>query len=234
MNQTAENIDCMVGMSRYPDKYFNLAIVDPPYGIDAANDSRANKKRGKAKLYSKKYGVKSWDKKKPDAHYYEELFRVSKNQIIWGANHLGKMNPSSCWIVWDKQNGGNDYADCELAYTSFESAVRIFRHKWHGMLQADMKNKEQRIHPTQKPIALYKWLLQNYAKEGDKILDSHLGSGSSRIAAFEMGFEFVGFELDKDYFEAQERRFKEHVTLYGNKLFSPTEGIIKPEQTQLF
>lgn len=204
------NMDCIEGMKQYPDKYFELAIVDPPYGIDAANDARANTKYGNAAAKSKKYGVKDWDKNTPDENYYYELFRISKNQIIWGANHLGNLPKSSCWIVWDKENGDNGYADAELAYTSFKTAVRIVKIKWHGMIQHDMKNKENRIHPTQKPVKLYKWLLQNYAKEGDKILDTHLGSGSSRIAAYDLGFEFTGFELDEDYFKASEKRFKQH------------------------
>jgi site-specific DNA-methyltransferase (adenine-specific) len=201
------NMDCMEGMAQYPDKYFELAIVDPPYGIDAANDTRADRKYGKAAAKSKKYGSKDWDKKTPNIDYYKHLYRVSKNQIIWGANHLGNFNPSSCWIVWDKENGDNYYADAELAYTSFKTAVRLIKIKWHGMIQHDMKNKEIRIHPTQKPIKLYKWLLTNYAKPGDKILDTHLGSGSSRIAAYDMGFDFVGFELDKKYFDASCKRF---------------------------
>ena len=150
------------------------------------------------------------DAQSPDKEYFDELIRVSNNQIIWGANHFISNIPynSSCWIVWNKDNGNNDFADCELAWTSFKTAVRMFTWRWSGMLQQDMKNKERRIHPTQKPVALYEWLLMNYAKEGDKILDTHLGSGSSRIAAHKLGFEFVGCELDKDYFEAQEKRFK--------------------------
>lgn len=203
-------MDCIEGMKQYPDNYFELAIVDPPYGIDAANDARANTKYGKAAAKSKKYGVKDWDKNTPDDIYYNELFRVSRNQVIWGANHLGNLPKSSCWLVWDKENGDNGYADAELAYTSFKSAVRIVKIKWHGMIQHDMKNKENRIHPTQKPVKLYKWLLTNYAKQGDKILDTHLGSGSSRIAAYDLGFDFTGFELDDDYFKASEKRFKQH------------------------
>jgi site-specific DNA-methyltransferase (adenine-specific) len=204
------NIDCIEGMKQYPDNYFELAIVDPPYGIDAANDARADTKYGKSAAKSKKYGAKNWDKNTPNLDYYNQLFRVSKNQIIWGANHLGNFDSSSCWIVWDKENGDNGYADAELAYTSFKSAVRIVKIKWHGMIQHDMKNKENRIHPTQKPVKLYKWLLTNYSKEGDKILDTHLGSGSSRIAAYDLGFEFTGFELDEDYFKSSEKRFKQH------------------------
>ena len=204
----AYNIDCMELLKQTPDNYYSLALVDPPYGI--GEDGSKNHTRGKlavAKNYKPFYGN---DLKAPDKEYFDELFRVSKHQIIWGANHFISRIPydSSCWIVWNKDNGTNDFADCELAWTSFKSAVRMFTWRWSGMLQQNMKNKEVRIHPTQKPVALYEWLLMNYAKKGDKILDTHLGSGSSRIAAHKLGFEFVGCELDKDYFEAQEKRFK--------------------------
>ena len=199
----------MEGMARYPDKYFDLAIVDPPYGI---GEDGGDKKRG-TKGIKKMYIKKNWDNRIPNKAYFNELKRISKNQIIWGANHFVEnicQSNSSCWIVWNKDNTG-DFADCELAYTSFKTAVRMFTFRWNGMLQQDMKNKEYRIHPTQKPIALYKWLLNNYAKQGDKILDTHLGSGSSRIAAYEMGYDFTGFELDAEYFEAQEKRYKAHI-----------------------
>ena len=203
------NEDCMEGMARYPDKYFDLAIVDPPYGINMDGGNIGGNNCGKTKDYTKK----DWDNKIPDKEYFNELKRISKNQIIWGANHFVEniyQSNSSCWIVWDKDNTGN-FADCELAYTSFKTAVSMFTFRWNGMFQQDMKNKEFRIHPTQKPIALYKWLLHNYAKQGDKILDTHLGSGSSRIAAYEMGFDFTAFELDTEYFEAQEKRYKAHI-----------------------
>ena len=202
--------DCMIGMARYPDKYFDLAIVDPPYGIredGGKNYTRGNK--AVAKNYKPFFGN---DKKPPEILFFNELNRISKSQIIWGANHFIENIPnanSSSWIVWNKQNGDNDFADCELAYTSFKTAVRMFTFKWNGMLQQNMKDKEIRIHPTQKPVALYKWLLHNYAKQGDKILDTHLGSGSSRIAAYDMGFDFTAFELDEEYFYAQEKRFNQ-------------------------
>src|SRR5699024_314418 len=136
--------------------------------------------------------------------------RVSKNQIIWGANHYISKMPydSSCWIVWDKQNGESDFADCELAWTSFKTAVRKFDFRWAGMLQGNMKAKEIRIHPTQKPVALYTWLLNNYADKGDKILDTHVGSASSLIACHRAGFEFIGFELDEHYFEKASERLE--------------------------
>ena len=202
------NEDCMQGMARYPDKFFDLAIVDPPYGI--GEDGRNNHTRGllaKSRDYRKN---SRYDNTPPDNSYFSELMRVSKNQIIWGANHFGNLAPASCWIVWDKDNGETDFADCELAWTSFDTAVRKFKWKWQGMLQQDMKNKQDRIHPNEKPFALYKWLLKNYAKPGDKILDTHLGSGSSRIAAYDMGFDFTGFEIDSDYFQAQEKRFQQY------------------------
>jgi site-specific DNA-methyltransferase (adenine-specific) len=198
-------MDCMIGMRQYPDKYFELAIVDPPYGI--RQDGHRENNRSKL-ARSKKYHKALWDQQAPDKKYFDELFRVSINQFIWGANNYPQyLKKSPCWIVWDKDNSGN-FADCELAYGSFDTAVRKFKYTWNGMLQEDMKNKEDRIHPTQKPVALYRWLLDNYAKPGDKILDTHLGSGSSRIAAYQMGFDFTGYELDKEYFEAAEKRFK--------------------------
>jgi len=207
MISEAYNRDCMEGMKEFPDKYFELAIVDPPYGIGASDYKRGGTKMGNSAAVCKVYLKKDWDSAIPEESYFIELQRISKNQIIWGANNFG-LPPSTCWIVWDKMTAPNGYADCELAWTSFDKAVRQIRLQWSGMLQYDMKNKEDRIHPTQKPIALYKWLLKNYAKEGDKILDTHLGSASSRIAAYDMGFDFWGYELDKDYFDASVKRFE--------------------------
>lgn len=151
----------------------------------------------------------------PPIKYFIELIRVSKNQIIWGANHFINLipYPSPCWLVWDKDNGTTKFADCELAYTSFEYPVKKFKFTWNGMLQGDMKNKETRIHPTQKPVKLYEWCLVNFAKQGDKILDTHLGSQSSRIAAYKLGFDFWGFEIDKDYFEQGNQRFEKESKL---------------------
>jgi len=197
-------------MRGYPDKYFELACVDVPYGSENIQGGYTSGKGGGV-TRQKKYSDALWKHKAPDAAYWSELFRVSKNQIIWGANHFISKIPydSSCWLVWDKENGNNSFADCELAWTSFPTAVRTFRHRWQGMLQGDMKNKEHRIHPTQKPVKLYDWIFANYAKEGDKILDTHVGSGSSRIAAHRAGLDFIGAELDPDYFAAQEKRYKE-------------------------
>lgn len=226
-------------MSRYPDNHFDLAIIDPPYGIgedgskskgrttrkDGSIRNGIDKRNGSViKRKTSSYLKKDWDRESPDEEYFNELFRVSKNQIIWGANHfLGKN--SSCWIVWDKVNSGNDFADCELAWTSFNSAVRKFTYMWNGMLQGSKSNGaisegnkkkcEKRIHPTQKPVQLYSWLLQNYAKEGNKILDTHIGSGSIAIAVDnankidKMNLTLIGCELDKDYYTATMKRIKE-------------------------
>lgn len=203
---TLHNADCMDLLRQMPDKAYDLAIVDPPYGIGVTKMTLGN---GKKKVFR---GNLDWDKLPPPYAYFTELQRVSKNQIIWGANHFISRMPydSSCWIVWDKRTDGNDFADCELAWTSFHSAVRIFRFRWQGMLQENMKNKEARIHPTQKPVALYKWLLHNYAKEGDRILDTHLGSGSIAIACHDLGYELTGIELDADYYAKALQRIREH------------------------
>jgi site-specific DNA-methyltransferase (adenine-specific) len=161
-------------MQEFPDSHFDLAIVDPPYGI--GEDGKKNHSRGKAAKPTF-YTPKAWDRQTPPVEYFEELRRVSKHQIIWGANHMMEkiMRGSPSWIIWDKENGENDFADAELAYTSHDKAARMFRFRWAGMLQGDMANKETRIHPTQKPVALYKWILANYAKPGQRILETHLG-----------------------------------------------------------
>jgi len=201
------HVDCMDYLATCEDNAFELAIVDPPYGIGesgATNHTRS--KLAKAKNYKSFLGD---DQSAPNEQYFRELERVSKHQIMWGANHYRARN-SSAWIVWDKLNGENDFADAELAYTSFKTAVRVFRFRWAGMLQGDMKNKEERIHPTQKPVKLYEWLLMNYAKEGDRILDTHLGSGSIAIACHNLGFDLVGCELDEDYYNAACERLDKH------------------------
>jgi site-specific DNA-methyltransferase (adenine-specific) len=206
-NITITNEDCMDLLSRTPDKYYELAICDPPYGIG----------EGTVKIHSRhpsqiKYSIKEWDNDSPDSIYFNELIRTSKNQIIWGANHFISKIPydSSCWIVWDK-DGYSDQSDCEIAWTSFKTAVRKYKYTWNGFRQEDMKNKEIRFHPTQKPVALYKWLLHNYAKEGDKILDTHLGSGSIAIACHDYKFNLTACELDKEYYDKAVRRVKDHV-----------------------
>ena len=205
-------MDCMEAMAKAPNNHWDLAIVDPPYGINASSKAflRTGTQTGKSLAIRGMYKSSNWDSSSPSQKYFDELKRVSKEQIIWGANHfISKISKnSSCWIVWNKENGYNYYADCELAYTSFKTAVRMFSFKWHGMLQGNMKNKEHRIHPTQNPVALYTWLLDNYAKEGQRILDTHLGSGSSAIAAHRMGFDFWGFEIDEEYFNGAKKRIE--------------------------
>ena len=200
------HVDCMEYLATCEDNAFELAIVDPPYGIGECGAT--NHTRGKLAKPKKYKPFAGGDKSAPSKEYFAELERVSRNQILWGANHYRARN-SSCWIVWDKLNSG-DFADAELAYTSFKTAVRVFRFRWNGMLQGDMKNKEERIHPTQKPVKLYEWLLMNYAKEGDRILDTHLGSGSIAVACHNLGFDLVGCELDPDYYAAACQRLDKH------------------------
>ena len=204
------NMDCMDYMRQFPDKHFNLAIVDPPYGIGehGGNNVKRTGGRWKAREYKPFAGN---DSSIPEGHYFTELFRVSRNQIIWGANYMVEhIPPSMGWVFWDKDTGSQDFSDGEFAFTSFERAAKVFKYTWCGFRQGPSNQRiEDRIHPTQKPVALYKWLLKNYAKEGDKILDTHLGSGSSRIAAYDMGFDFYATELDKEYFDAGNKRFED-------------------------
>lgn len=229
-NATLYNIDCMEYMAGLPDKEFDLAVCDPPYGI--GENGSTNKSRGKLAIAKDYKAFAGEDVEPPSVEYFEQLQRVSKNQIIWGANHfIDRIAlPSSCWIVWDKVTGNSDFADSELAWTSFKTAVRNFRFQWSGMLQGDMKNKEARIHPTQKPVKLYEWLLTNYANKGDRILDTHLGSGSSAIAAHNLGFDFTGCELDRDYYDAAVKRFNAHSA--QQSLFTAPE-IVKAQQEVL-
>ena len=201
--------DNMEFIANVPDKYYDVLIADCAYGIGEdglSNHSRG--KRAKATLYM----AKNWDNQSPPKQYFDECIRISKNQIFWGANHFISKLPydSSCWIVWDKNNTG-DFADCELAWTSFDTAVRKFKYTWNGMLQEDMKNKEKRIHPTQKPVALYKWILTNYAKKGMKIYDPNGGSMSSAIACYDIGFDLDIIENDPDYFRDGKERYDNHV-----------------------
>jgi len=210
----AYNIDCMEYMRSLPDKAFDLAVVDPPYGIGenpkrALSRSRPTKKWKNARPVE--YVGGEWDNERPNREYFSELFRVSKNQIIWGGNYFANfLKPSMGWIVWYKagQNQNTDFSDCELAFSSFNKAAKLFDYPWLGF--GAVNAGEVRIHNTQKPVALYAWIYQRYAKAGDKILDTHLGSGSSRIAAYDAGLDFVGCEIDKDYFDKEEQRFAEH------------------------
>ena len=194
------------------DNQYDLAIVDPPYGIDVANDDRFGKKSSKkAATKTKDYTKKDWDLGVPTTEFWDELFRVSKNQIVWGVNYFADPRLCGGRIFWDKEVP-EDYTKSkgELAYRSTGVGVDYIKVTWHGMIQHDMKNKEVRIHPTQKPVKLYEWLLMNYANEGDKILDTHLGSGSIAIACHNLGFSLDAWELDKDYYESAVNRFNNH------------------------
>lgn len=226
------NEDCMTGMARYPDKYFDLCICDPPYGIGCMNmtytTSGAILIGGKSAAHRRDYRKQSqWDVA-PDKKYFDELLRVSKNQIIWGGNYFSdKLPVSKSFVVWDKRcsnNMSNDFSDCEYAWASV-GVARMFRFVWNGMIQQDMKNKEDRFHPTQKPVALYKWLLKNYAKTGDKILDTHVGSASSLIACYDMGFDAVGFELDEDYYAKSKQRLEDFMR-------QPRIDLMQPQQME--
>lgn len=198
----ALNIDCMEYMKTIPDKYFDLAVVDPPYGIGISSNPvrQAHEK-------------KNWDKSIPSKEYFIELFRVSKNQIIWGGNYYD-LPPTQNLIVWDKKQPEDfSLAMCEFAWCSIQMPAKIFSYS--------VLNEKGKIHPTQKPVALYQWIFKRYAKHGDKILDTHLGSGSSRIAAYDAGLDFVGCEIDKEYFDKQEQRFADYTaqtSLFGGFL----------------
>lgn len=203
------NSDCLPAMQKMEDKQFDLAIVDPPYGIGDklyfGGGSHTKNKSKFGNLYSE--SGKKWDIR-PKKDYFKELFRISINQIICGANYsVEKIPVSRGWIFWDKMGDGMSSVNNELIFTSFDISIKTFR-RCHGLDKGFMNKEGVNIHPTQKPVALYKWLLKNYAKEGNTILDTHVGSGSSRIACYEMGFSFEGYEIDKDYWEAQEKRFK--------------------------
>ena len=202
------NIDCMEYMATCNDKDFDLAIVDVPYTDDyKIMDSLNQDMKGKQAKVGK-YHYNSLTNAKPTAEYWKELKRVSKNQIVWGANYLiENLSSTPCVIVWDKNNSGN-FADCEIAFGTFKTGAKIFKYTWNGMIQEDMKDKEIRVHPTQKPKQLYNFLLNNYAKPTDKILDTHLGGGSIAIACHYYGCNFVGCEIDKTYFDKAVKRLK--------------------------
>jgi site-specific DNA-methyltransferase (adenine-specific) len=216
------NCDCMEYMAGLADKAFDLAIVDPPYGIGASGSAFISGKSGIGDSRWKnraghKYEIKEWDDSAPTEKYFSELFRVSKNQIIWGGNHF-ILPVSSCWIFWDKMTGGCDFSDGELAWCSFDLAIRKFEYLWSGFRK---QYPESRIHPTQKPIALYKWLLSRYAKPGDRILDTHGGSGSICIACHDLGYDLTWMELDADYYKAAVARYQNHAAQAS--LFDPAE-----------
>ena len=209
LNITCE--DNMDLMARYPDNYFDLAIVDPPYGIDLANMNMGIGKTKKAsKAKNRKWKSKDWDNETPTKEYFDELFRVSKNQIIWGGNYFD-LPPCKNFIMWDKEiPDGLSFSDCEMAWTSFSGANKIFRYSAY-------KNKSEKFHPTQKPPQLYKYCVDKYAKPNDKILDTHLGSGSIAIACHDYGFDLIACELDKEYFDKSMERIKNHTN--QQKLF---------------
>lgn len=198
--------DCVKALKRFNDNHFDLAIVDPPY-MDVFNTDNWVETCAKQKSYKNRQDTLT--DKKPNDEYFVELRRVSKNQIIWGGNYF-TLPISRGWICWYKSKQDNYFSDAELAWTSYDKILKVFEYVWSGMLQQNMKNKEVKIHPTQKPISLYDFCFQ-YAKleKGAKVLDTHLGSGSSRIAAYKGGFNFVGFEIDQEYYEKQEKRFND-------------------------
>ena len=190
--------DCLDLMSEYQDNHFDLILTDPPYGIGESNEKNAS--RGQfAKTTN--YGHYEWDERRIGKKYFDEMLRISKNQIIFGGNYYTDyLEPSSCWIIWDKQNGANDFADCELAWGSFKSAVRIIRYKWNGMWQGNMgKGKEKRIHPTQKPTPVFEWILKKYSNETDLILDPFMGSGTILEAGRKLDREVMGFEISDEW-----------------------------------
>jgi site-specific DNA-methyltransferase (adenine-specific) len=200
VNSIVYNEDCITGMKRYPDKWFDLAVVDPPYGINI-NHSMGRRKGDKPSNYKKA----DWDNEPPPLEYFTELFRVSQNQIVWGANHFISRMPydSACWLMWDKKFSDDvSFAQYEMAWTSLTGTCKKFdKHP----------AQDNRIHPTQKPVKLYDWIFSKYAKPTDKILDTHLGSGSSRIAAHKAKLDFTGFELDKEYFDKAEKRYQQFI-----------------------
>ena len=200
--------DCLEVMKTFPDKSIDLVLTDPPYGINE-NSHRVADRAKLAK--TKDYGEFDWDKKRIEKEYFDEMFRVSKNQIIFGGNYyIDFLYPTSCFIVWDKNNPGT-FADCELAWTSFKTAVRIFRWRWSGMLQEDMSNKEFREHPTQKPLALFNWIVRNYSKEDEVILDPFMGSGVTLEACKLLHRQYIGIEINPEYIKIAERRLSQEV-----------------------
>lgn len=202
VKQIAYNKCCIIGMKDFPDNHFDLAVVDPPYGINI------NMNMGRRKGKAKRFENKGWDANVPSEDYFKELFRVSKNQIIWGGNYF-PLPLTKSWIFWDKHvPDGVSFADGELAWTSFDKTLIKASIPYSGFNGAD---PDCRIHPTQKPIALYNWIFKNYAGDGFKILDTHLGSGSSRISAYLNNLDFTSFEIDSDYFKKEDVRFKNYI-----------------------
>lgn len=210
----ALNEDCMEVMRRYPDGYFDLAVVDPIYGDIPRGGYMNGTGGGLVKQID--YHDAVWKQPKTPPEYFQELFRVSKHQVIWGGNYfveeIGRNSP--CWLVWNKDRPeGVNFADCELAWTSFSGAARLFTYRWNGMIQQNMKHKEVRIHPTQKPVDLYRWTYRILKiPPGAKVLDTHLGSGTNRRAAYDFGLYFVGCEIEKKYFDLQEQEYQDYIS----------------------
>ena len=204
-------MDNMELMAKYPDNHFELAICDPPYGIGFGEFNRTNKDSNGVRYKADKYKNEKWDDSIPTDEYFEELLRVSQNQIVWGGNYFPYLWKNGCkgFIFWYKGNPVPNFADGELAYTSFNKVAKQFDFRYYGNLEGNTSASEKH-HPTQKPVKLYEWLLSNYAKPNDKILDTHLGSGSIAIACDKMGFELTACEIDKDYFEGAVKRLKIH------------------------
>lgn len=219
MNSIVFNEDCMIGMARFPDKYFDLAVVDPPYFSGPERRSYYGSEVSTKNVRRVKYPVvEKWEV--PGADYFHELERVAKRYIVWGCNYFDyRFAPGR--IVWDKCNGSSTYSDCEIAATNIHDSVRLYRYMWNGMMQgksvdeghimrANKATNDVRTHPTQKPIDLYRWIFRTYAKEGQRILDTHVGNGTSRRAAWDYRLEFIGFEIDKTYYDIQELYYNEH------------------------
>lgn len=210
----ALNEDCMEVMRRYPDGYFDLAVVDTIYGDIPRGGYMNGKGGGLVKQID--YHDAVWKQPKTPPEYFQELFRVSKHQVIWGGNYFMEEigRNSACWLVWNKDRPeGVNFADCELAWTSFSGAARLFTYRWNGMIQQNMKHKEVRIHPTQKPVDLYRWTYHTLKiPAGSKVLDTHLGSGTNRRAAYDFGLDFVGCEIEKKYFDLQEQEYQDYIS----------------------
>ena len=230
MTITLHNLDCLPEMRKMPDRAFELAIVDPPYfsGPDKLGYYGEIISNTKVKRQSYKT-MGNWTV--PGIKYFNELLRVSEHQIVWGFNYFKISNLGPGRIIWDKINGASSFSDGEIAYCSIIDTVRFFRLMWNGMIQHNMKNKEIRIHPTQKPVALYEWLLKNYAKPGDRILDTHSGSLSIGIACYNLGFDLTAYEIDKEYFDAGKARLERHMA--QGRLFETKQGRVVPTQKAL-
>jgi site-specific DNA-methyltransferase (adenine-specific) len=205
------NEDNMELMARYEDNYFDLAIVDPPYGIGFGKFNRTNKTSDGTRIKADKYKNSDWDDNIPNEDYFKELFRVSKEQIIWGGNYFPFIwsYGGKGFIYWHKGNPVPNFSDGELAWTSFNKVAKQFDYRYYGNLEGNTSASEKH-HPTQKPVKLYEWLLMNYAKEGDKILDTHLGSGSIALACHNLKYDLTACELDTEYYNAAMKRLKQH------------------------